>query len=70
MIRRGKLLEIAAESPASGARFVRQLLFYPNDGRKKTPPLTSLTFTHNFDSGNDKKITRTFAKKNLKFFRK
>ncbi len=37
MIRRRKLLEIAAESPASGARFVGQFLFTESIvGKKKS----------------------------------
>jgi hypothetical protein len=56
-LRRRKRLGIAPDSPASGARFVRQPARLPEQWLKNTPPLTRPTFTHNFDSGNTQKLT-------------
>ena len=50
-LRRRKLLEIAPESPASGARFVRQPAYLPERWQKKTTPLTHPIFTHNLNFG-------------------
>ena len=42
------MLENAAESPASGARFVGQPACWPKRWIKTEPPPTRLDFTHNF----------------------
>jgi hypothetical protein len=50
-----KMLENAAESHTSGARFVGQPCAYQNDSRKKTTPPTRRIFTHNLIFGNYQK---------------
>jgi hypothetical protein len=55
MLRRRKMLGIAPDSPASGARFVGQPACLLEQMLKKTPPLTRPTFTHNSILGNDQK---------------
>ena len=61
-----KILENAAESHKSAARFVGQPA-YQNDDRKKTPPPTRQDFTRNFDFYQNQKLwlTKRLLKKDF-----
>jgi hypothetical protein len=60
------MLENAAESPASSARFVGQPLCLPKRWQKKIPPQTRQDFTRNFDFYQNQKNCdyKTLATKN------